>query len=153
VRAVATGWCLAALASLAACDGDSHIYSAQPYDSTRDCVDRRVAIDVISGGTSSYDCAPECLVYSAPDASPNAPQRIYVSNQCGPYPQGLRAESQGDVTSASDPCGPAIAAFLDQTIRDGGVCPQTSRDAGEAGAPDGSAVEAGAPGDAGAPSD
>jgi hypothetical protein len=115
---------VATLAAVVACDGDSHIYSARPFDSAHDCLAIGVAIDVISGGTSSFGCAPECLVYNAPDAA----QAIYVSDQCGPYPQGASVtESQADVGDASDPCGPAIAAYLG----DGGVC---SDDGGDAGA-------------------
>jgi hypothetical protein len=138
-RAV-TSSLLAVLGALAACDGDSHIFQAQQYEPAQDCVDLGVAIDVISGGASSYGCSPECLVYDAPDAA----QVIFVSNQCGPYPtQDYSVESQADIGDASDPCGRAIAAFL----RDGGVC--APADGGEAGTPE--ASDAGADAADGAP--
>jgi hypothetical protein len=115
---------LGGIVAFAACDeAEVHIYSGQKFDPKGHCVDAPVSIDVINGGSTTYGCAPECLVATDPCGNPY----IFVSTQCGPYPQGVVTQSEGTTGDASDQCGPAFAA-----IADGGLCETGSADAGDA---------------------
>ena len=121
-------WAVALLGVVAftACDeSDVHIYSAQQFESDpkRRCLEAAVAIDVVNGGSTSYGCAPECLVATGPCGKPY----VFVSTQCGPYPEGLVTQGQGEAGDASDLCEPAF---------DAGMCDGEADDAGDAGAGD-----------------
>ena len=118
-----TPWALAAIVVFVACDDvDSHIYAGQQYDPALGCVNVAVGLDVISGGTTSNGCAPECLVFDA-----DGGQTIFVSSECPPFPPGFATQSE-DAGDASALCPAAIQAFLD-----GGVCQPTSDDGGDGG--------------------
>lgn len=135
---------VAGIVGFSACnDTDVHLYSAQKYDPSGKCVQAPVVIDIINGGSTGNDCAPECLVATTDSCGDKA---TFVSTQCGPYPEGVVTEGQGDEGDASNLCGPAFNAFAD-----GALCP--TPDAGDAEAGDammGCAADAGdaGPGDA-----
>jgi hypothetical protein len=139
-RATAARACAIALGlAVSACeDPGVHVFSAQVYDTAGQCVDpSSTALDVINGKATGDNCAPACLVQST---------QVYVSTQCGPYPQGYTVEAADAATDAADPCTAALAAFTAGTTcgagDDGG-----GDGAADSGTDDAAPPEAGADGD------
>jgi hypothetical protein len=113
------------------CDDVSvHIYTGQLYEAANACLDPSTAIDVVSGGATSTQCTPVCLVGPATTSPP-----VYISTVCPPYPGAYFAETEADIdggldaaANATDPCVPAFIAY-DQ----GASCVSTgSPDGGDA---------------------
>jgi hypothetical protein len=120
---------LAAVAYAACNEENVHIFSAHRFDPTRSCLEDPVSIDVINGGSTGNNCSPECLTTTGQCGLP----AIFVSTQCPPFPPGYITESQGQVTSAGDPCAAAFAAFnrgASLVDAGGGACLPIAADAG-----------------------
>jgi hypothetical protein len=117
VGAVGAVGALAAVVATACNDVQTHVYSAQLYEQSSDCLDDYAAIDVVTGGSGSARCAPVCLVGSG---------AYYVSTMCPPYPAALTAS---DPDAAPDPLCTAALAAADA----GKSCSAPPDAAGEAG--------------------
>ncbi|HEY2511893.1 MAG TPA: hypothetical protein VGI39_13585 [Polyangiaceae bacterium] len=82
----------------------SHVYVAMLYEPARDCLDPSTSVAFIDTPDGSLECAPTCLVLSAPPATPT--EKVYVSTMCPPYPDTL------DSTEADPTCPAALAAYV-----------------------------------------
>mgnify|MGYP001237919890 CR=1 FL=1 len=136
-RATGARACAIALGlAAAACeDPGVHVFSAQLYDTTGQCVaPSSTALDVIGGAATGDNCAPACLVESS---------QVYVSTVCPPYPGGYSVEAADAATDASDPCTAALAAFAAGT-----ACGAGDDGGSESGGSEGGGADGGSPEDA-----
>jgi hypothetical protein len=86
-----------------ACDDapQSHVYVAAQYSPAGACFGPSVSLAQVDTPTGDLDCAPTCLVLTAPGGSTD----IYVSTMCGPYPATY------DVTQTDPGCPAALGAW------------------------------------------
>jgi hypothetical protein len=115
-------------ASVVACDGpQSHVYVAMLYEPEGSCLDPSTTLAIIGTPSGSLECAPACLVESAPPAV-GAP-RVYVSTMCPPYPTLVTSKP------ATDPaCTGPLAAYGSGAVcgEDSGADASAANDAGGA---------------------
>jgi hypothetical protein len=133
------GWLLAGVGALgviavvvAACDdANVHILMGQPFDTQNHCLGPKSSVDVLSGPGTGDNCAPECVVASADDAS-----YVYVTTTCPPYAPDYVTEAPDQTHGASDPCVAAFAAYDAGTLcnGDGGAGNEAGGDGGADGA-------------------
>jgi hypothetical protein len=86
-----------------ACDQptDYYLYTANPYEPQRDCVDSLVELDVEVGKDPGNGCAAVCVVGTDYDGGP----LLFASTECGPAPHGA------DVSGSNVGCPAALAAL------------------------------------------
>ena len=122
-------WTLVVLAAVVvlvafACGDGSHIYFARLFVEGRDCLATESALDVVEGDEAVATCATTCLTRAV-----DGGRITYVSNVCGPFPQGF------DVSGQDPTCARAIDAQRrnDTCLSDGGSTRPLPKDAGEDG--------------------
>ena len=134
---------LSVLLVIASCDDvNVHILSGQLYEPQAACLDPSTGIDVVNGGSTGDNCAPQCLSVTSGDAT-----STYVTTVCPPYPGDYTVEAEDATTGAGDPCTGAFAAYDSADAE----CPPTLGEGGPEDAGD-AATDAGtgdAPSDAG----
>lgn len=107
-----------------ACGDGSHIYFGRLFVEGRECLATESALDVVEGDEAVATCAPICLTQAV-----DGGRATYVSNVCGPFPQGFD-------TSGQDPtCARAFEAQRrnDTCLSDGGSTRPLPKDAGDDG--------------------
>ena len=100
----AAGLAAVAIAVIAACGDPVYVYFARRYDGSRDCLERVVALDIMSGTDPGLGCAPRCIAVKADDGGVD----LYGTTACGPTPLGANA-------TETDPRCPAVKAAVQST--------------------------------------
>jgi hypothetical protein len=114
---------LSVLLVIASCDDvNVHILSGQLYEPQAACLDPSTGIDVVNGGSTGDNCAPQCLSVTSGDAT-----STYVTTMCPPYPGDYTVEAEDATTGAGDPCTGAFAAYDSADAE----CPPTLGEGGE----------------------
>jgi hypothetical protein len=142
---------LSVLLAIASCDDvNVHILSGQLYQPQAACLDPSTGIDVVKGGSTGDNCAPQCLSVTAADAT-----STYVTTVCPPYPADYTVEAEDATAGPGDPCTGAFVAYesgdaaCSGALGEGG--PDDASDGASDAGPDASDGGAGdAAGDAGA---
>jgi hypothetical protein len=127
------------VACILACDDDpqSHVYVAAPYAAATNCFGPSASLAEVDTGDGSLDCAPTCLLTTAPDGTP----LVYVSSMCGPYPAGFDSTQSSPLCAAPLAAWPAEAAALADGTDSCAEGPEDASTPADAAATNGDATE------------